>query len=236
MKQMKKGVKRKRIRIGLAAAVVIVMTVLVWQAVGGATVAGAGGGAEVKVEPAGQEVKAGDSFSVNVMVESVEDLGAGQGVLNFDSSVMQATRLEEGEWLKSRGGTTLPIEIIDNTTGRVAFAYSLTTSGIGVDGSGTLATIYFDTDASAAGVFNLNLTDVLLADGTGNTIPVAEISNGRITISTHKQAPPPPSPSTPATPGFDWTSFTAAVGVLAVLFAIRDSASAGRRRGRRKVK
>jgi len=154
----------------------------------------------VKVDPPSQTVRSGDEFSVNVTVEDVTYMAADQVTLNFDPSAMQATVIVEGDFLKS-AGTTLGagFETIDNNIGFVTFAYTLMTPGVGVNGSGTLATVNFNTDPSAAaGVYNLNLTDVLLADGDGNTMTVDAISNGTVTIST--LTPPTPTPTATSPP------------------------------------
>ena len=136
----------------------------------------------VKVEPASQTVRAGDPLSVNVTVENVTDMGMDGAALNFDPSAMQAIAIIEGDFLKS-AGATLPVTIIDNMAGTATFSYSLMTPGVGVSGNGTIATINFDTNASAESVFNLNLTKVLLANSTGGRINVAKIFNGTVNLS-----------------------------------------------------
>ena len=175
----------------------------------------AGAAVEVKVDPATQSVTPGEGFSVSVIIEGVTDMGMDQAVLNFDPGVMQATGIIEGDFLKS-GGTTVPIEIIDNTTGRVIFAYALTTGS--VSGSGTLATINFDTDPSAAaGVYNLKLTEVALANSIGEPIVVDEVSQGTVTIGGAAGPTPTPAP----VPGFSVIGVAAAIGIVAVVFAIK---------------
>ena len=135
----------------------------------------------VKVDPDSQAVKSGDAFSVNVTVENVTYMGADQAKLNFDPGAMSVTGVTEGDFLKS-AGTTFPVVTINNNNGYVVFSYALLTQGIGVTGSGTLATIYIDTNASAECTFTLNLTDVMLADGDGDGITVDEISNGTVKL------------------------------------------------------
>ena len=138
----------------------------------------------VKVNPASQTVTPGDSFNVNVRVESVTYMAADQATLNFDPGAMSVSSVTEGDFLKSAGTTIgAGMEIIDNDNGKVTFFYSLFAQYVGVDGSGTLTTIYFDTDASAEGIFDLELTDVLLGDGDGNEITADAISNETVTIS-----------------------------------------------------
>ena len=136
----------------------------------------------VKVIPETQTVSAGNPFHVNITVENVTNMGADQATLNFDSSVMSVSNVTEGAFLKSAGTTIgAGMEDTDNVNGSVTFFYALTTPGIGVTGSGTLATIYFDTNASAEGTFNLNLSGVVLANGTGGSIPV-ELFNGTVNL------------------------------------------------------
>ena len=213
--EMKKG---RRIGLTIAATTLALLFCVILSA---STV----GATTVKVDPATQDVTPGDAFSVNVSVEDVTYMGADQATLNFDQGVMSVTGVTEGDFLKTGGGTVgAGMEIIDNVTGKVTFFYSLTGGpGIGVNGSGTLATIYFDTDSAAApGVYNLDLTDVMLADGDGNEMPEREISNGTINI----KAPAPPA----AVPGLSGTGFIAAIGLLAVVLAISVSATRKRRK------
>lgn len=52
-----------------------------------------------------------------------------------------------------------------------------------MSGSGTLATLDFTTNLSAESTFALTLTNVLLSNGTGSTIPIDEVAHGTVTIS-----------------------------------------------------
>ena len=138
----------------------------------------------VRVDPASQTVSAGDSFSVNVRVEDVTYMAMADADLNFEQNAMQATDIIEGDFLKSvpGGGGTLKVEIKDNTNGIVTFGYALMKPGVGAYGSGTLATINFNTNPAVEGVFNLNLTNVVLLDGDGNEITVDEIISGKVIL------------------------------------------------------
>jgi hypothetical protein len=134
--------------------------------------------AAVKVVPASQAVHAGENFSVNITIENVTNMKTDQARLYFDSSAMNATDVIEGDFLKT-GGTTLPIEKIDNTEGFAGFAYTLL-SGTPVTGSGVLATIKFNTSEDIEGTFNLNLTNVMIKNET-TEIPV-DVYNGTISM------------------------------------------------------
>ena len=127
----------------------------------------------VKVEPTSQTVSPGQSFSVNVTVENVTDLASDGAILHFDPNAMQATNVTGGVI------DTFPIEIMDNTTGTVTFAYALSAGSF--SGNGTLATIEFTTNASAEGTFNLNLTGVELLRPDHSVIPT-DVFNGTVTL------------------------------------------------------
>ena len=213
---MRKEEKKGKRRIGLPAVVALALFVCV--TLSATTIAGA---TVVKVVPADQTVTAGQSFSVNVVVEGVTNMAMADADLNFDSGVMQVPLvggIVEGSWLKNLagGGGTVAVENIDNTNGIVTFSYSLINPGVGATGSGVLATINFDTKLAATpGKYNLNLTNVLLTDGSGEDIAVDTISNGTVTIN--------PAP----VPGLSGTGMVVAIGVLAIVLAI---SSVGRKR------
>ena len=138
----------------------------------------------VSVDPASQTVQPGDTFDVDVRVDDVTFMGADQATLNFDSSAMQVTGVTEGDFLKTAGSTMgAGMEMIDNVNGEVTFFYTLIAQGVGVDGSGILATIHFQAEPAAEGTFPLELTDVILSDGNGNQIIVDDVNNGTVTIS-----------------------------------------------------
>jgi PGF-CTERM protein len=171
--------------IGLAVALVLIGAVSAVDATA------------VKVVPASQTVHASETFSVNITIENVTNMKSDQAVLNFDSRAMNAMEIIEGDFLKS-GGTTLPVEKINNTEGTAGFAYTLW-SGTPVTGSGVLATIKFNTSGDIGGTFNLNLTEVRIKNGTAE-VPVS-VYNGSIKILAPSPTPTPtPSPSPTAPP------------------------------------
>ena len=203
----------------------------------------------VKVDPASQTLTIAGSFSVDVIVEDVTYMGADQLTLNFDPGAISVISVIEGGFLKSAGSTIgVGMEDIDNVNGHVTFFYALVTSGIGVDGSGTLATISFTADASAEGTYDLELTEIVLGEGEGNEITVDAVFNGTVTIGqptptkneTGEKSPSPtpqnktkqPSPPQETTkpfriPGFGFE----AIGGIAIATLIVIT----RRRGKRNV-
>jgi hypothetical protein len=199
---MRKEEKKGRRRIGLTAVVALALFFCLISTI---TLAGA---AVVKVSPPTQTVIAGESFSVDVRVEGVTSMGAGDADLNFDPGAMSVSSVTEGDFLKSVGTTVAIPPIIDNTAGTATFSYSLTTPCVGANGSGVLATIYFNTlPAAAPGAYKLDLEDVNLADCAGSPITVG-VTDGAVTIQ--------PFP----VPGLSGTGMIAAIGVLAIVLAI----------------
>ena len=214
--EIKKGMKKNCLTATAAALVLLFLLTLSATTAGAATT--------VKVDPATQDVTAGDPFSVNVSVENVTYMNADGATLNFDPTAMIVLPdgIVEGNFLKGcpGGGGTTSLEKVDNTNGTATFGYSLAnSSGVGVDGNGTLATINFKTNpAAAAGVYNLNLTEVQLSDGNGTQIAVDEILNGTVTINARAAAP-----------GLSGIGMMTLIGVLAVVLAVSVGATRKRR-------
>ena len=133
----------------------------------------------VSIEPINQAVPAGQSFSVNVSVDTVTNLTLHGAILHFDPSAMQATAITEG--ITSGLPHFYTFEDIDNLNGKVTFTYALNT-GSSVSGSGPLAGINFTADASANGTYNLNLTEVELWNES-TVIPLDGVNNGTVNIT-----------------------------------------------------
>ena len=140
-------------------------------------------GTTVSVDPASQTVQPGDTFDVDVRVDDVIFMGADQGTLLFDPTAMQVIDVTEGDFLKTAGSTMgAGMEAIDNDKGEVTFFYTLIAQGVGVDGSGILATIHFQAEPDVECTFPLELTDVILSDGNGNQITIDAINDGTVKI------------------------------------------------------
>ncbi len=160
---------RGRGKAGIVAIIALAFVVTLTTSI---TLAGA---TTVKVDPATQDIMAGEAFSVDVVVENVTGMAACQGVVNFDQSAMQATDIVEGAFLQSAGAT---VGVEDLTVpGKAIFSYALTTPGSSVTGSGILATINFTADPAAApGIYPLQLTNVMLLNTTTTPIRIDEPS------------------------------------------------------------
>jgi hypothetical protein len=153
--------------------------------------------AVVRLDPSSQNVNAGDSFSVNVMVDDVSNLGSYEFTLQFDPSLVSFQWVANGAFLGSSGRTVYcPNAIVDATNGTVRFACATLGTQDGVTGSGELAAVTFS--ALAGGTSDLafvNPTD--LSDPLSNDIPVAT-ADGSVNIG--GATPRPTSTPAPATP------------------------------------
>ena len=143
-------------------------------------------------------------FSVVMEIENAVDLDSGQFDLYFDSDAVSVTGVDDG----NIGGTTIPIDnwaLIDKNTIRVLFNLP----GIdGVSGSGSLATIHFETVVPGDCV--MEISDGLLVDTMAEVIPASWAGVESVVHRTATES---------ETPGF---GAIFAIGVLAAaIFAFR---------------
>lgn len=145
--------------------------------------------ATLYVDPPSTTVDIGESFSVNVSVADVTDLGGWEFKLYYRNNILTAVTAIEGPFLKQGGSTVFfTVELNNNyntTHGRIWLTCVLLEGVPGVNGSGTLATINFQ--AVGGGNTTLHLTDTVLGDSQANLIDHTT-TNG--TVEVHVPAPP----------------------------------------------
>jgi hypothetical protein len=109
-------------------------------------------------------VALGDSFTVNVTVENVENLFAWQVALYYPSSVLNGTQVDEGPFLKVGGSTNFMIVNFTDTY-NATYGYLLVgdvlLGALTVNGSGTLATVTFKAIGAGPCALNIDTTDKL---------------------------------------------------------------------------
>jgi hypothetical protein len=143
----------------------------------------------------------GENFAVNVSIAEVTDLSVWDLILCYGNNVLNCVNVTEGPFLKA-GGThdTNFVSYINNTYnathGRARAVSTITDLGPGVDGSGVLATIEFQINAS--GETTLHLTDTKLWNSslsppnsidhntTDGTVEIMFLPVGGIIISVNK--------------------------------------------------
>ena len=111
----------------------------------------------------------GDTFTLDLNVENIHNLGGWQFDIAFDHTVLEAVEVNEGNFLKTQGGATFfQRGTIQNRSGKIAGLSSARLSETGVSGTGALLSVTFT--AKSAGHTRLRLDNFQLASITGNSI------------------------------------------------------------------
>ena len=88
-------------------------------------------------------VHLGDTFTLRLSAKDVADLAGWQVDIAFDSAVLEAVEVSEGDFLKAEGVSTFFVPgTIDNTTGKIT-GLNTARLGDGISGTGTLLSITF---------------------------------------------------------------------------------------------
>lgn len=141
--------------------------------------------ATVTIYPSSQDVYANSTFTIYVDIEPATPFVGTQLDVQFDKNLIVADRVEEGglfgrdsiPHLFNKGG-------IDNSAGTVTGSYAVTLGGTSISSPGTF--ILIDCTArSKEGYSSLGLSNVILSDSQGKSIPVT-VKNGGVFI--HSEA------------------------------------------------
>ena len=182
--------------------------------------------AQTSVNVNAPETMDGD-FTVTIEIEDVTNMDSGQFDLHFDAAAVNVTGVDDG----NVGGTAIPADNWAADDGKVKVLFNL--PGLdGVSGSGSLATIHFETIVS--GDCEMELSDGLLVntiaepisaswDGVESHVGSATTTTTTPTTSGTEEIPADTSGSKESkelkTPGF---GALFAIGILATaIFAFR---------------
>lgn len=138
----------------------------------------------LKVEPAYNTVGIDESFSVEVQIENVTNLGAFQFDIVYSTDVIHADGAEMGAFLGSTGRNVIPAgPDIDNSSAEGNIRYGGVSFGTnnGPDGSGVLATFTFT--AQAAGNTQLTLQNIQVSDINAQILTVESVLAGQVVVS-----------------------------------------------------
>ncbi len=154
----------------------------------------------VRIDPPSQDQLTGATFSVDVVVEGVSDLGAYEFVLAWDPGVLSFVSVSNGPFL---GSTGRPPFCPDTTVGVNTVRFGCVTTGStppGLSGSGILSTIVFQAVASSDGLpSTLDLFNVGLSTPLGVSI-TASVLDGTVTVSDAPTPTPTPCDGVCPTP------------------------------------
>ena len=89
-------------------------------------------------------IHVGGTFTLNVRAENIFDLAGWQFDITFESAVLEAVEVHEGDFLKTNGGSTFFQEgRIDNASGKITGVKSALLADSGVSGSGAILQMKF---------------------------------------------------------------------------------------------
>ncbi len=118
------------------------------------------------------KIHVGDTFTLDLNAEDVIDLAGWQFDVAFDPTRLEAVEVNEGDFLKTDGGTTFFQEgTIDNTTGKITDLNATRFNEDGATGTGTLLSVTFL--AKAEGETQLTLNNFQLGSTAGEPIAAA---------------------------------------------------------------
>ena len=116
----------------------------------------------------------GDTFTFDVRAENVSDLAGWQFDIAFDPSRLEALDVNEGDFLKSDGGTTFfQSGRIDNAAGKITGLIAGRISEGGVSGSGSVLYVRFK--AKSEGETELALQNFLFGSASKESIPAGPL-------------------------------------------------------------
>jgi len=138
----------------------------------------------VKVEPTEKTVALGETFTVDIIIQNVTNLGAFQFDVVYTTDIVHAEASEMGIFLGSTGRTVIPVgPEIDNAspTGKLTYGGATFGASAGPNGSGVLTKLSFIAQNSGNTV--LELQNVQASDINGQPLSVQSIVSGQVTVT-----------------------------------------------------
>jgi hypothetical protein len=163
----------------LSVAVFLVLSLAILLA----GIAFAAGNAVVSVTAPAGAVNPGEQFTIDIDIVPNNAIAGMQFNLSFDPSLVSADSIVEGDLLGQGGADTYfsPGQI-DNVAGTITGVFGvIITPGQSMAAPGTLATITM-TAAAAGGACPLTLSNVVVGDMNGQSVPV-DLVDGSVSIN-----------------------------------------------------
>lgn len=172
-------------------------------------------GTTIRLEPADSVVGLNKTFTVQVMIEEVNDLGAFQFELAYNSSILEVEQAALGDFLGSTGRSVVPIgPEVDDEEGRTMFGAISFGGGPGPSGTGVLATITFLAQGKGSTVLELRKVQVL---DTAANAQLVTVEGCRVVV---RGATAPTPLATAPVPASIGSSSWVALGLLLVALAV----------------
>ncbi|UCH63243.1 MAG: hypothetical protein JSU77_01975 [Fidelibacterota bacterium] len=138
------------------------------------------------LSPRHQEIDQDSTFTVEVMLEEVENIFALKAVLEFDPTKLQVSQIEVYEdtrsLLKANGGTVIPFDRYDNSTGTATIEVATATGNPpGVSGTGAIAQLTFTAIGGGNSQIS-NTTASILRDPDNQSITINELVDAAVEV------------------------------------------------------
>ncbi|MFQ5627364.1 MAG: invasin domain 3-containing protein, partial [bacterium] len=137
----------------------------------------------LRVAPKDASISIADSYTLSIRVENAQNLGAFEFELALSSAIARIDSVRLGGFLGGTGRIAIPVgPSIDTTGSLTTLRFGGLTFGTakGPSGGGVLAKVHLT--ALAGGATNLALQEALLTDVAGQTLNIATIVSGRLTV------------------------------------------------------
>jgi len=115
----------------------------------------------------------GSNFTTNINVNNITDLAGFEFSLNYTTTVLSAKEITLGSFFPSN--SVILHEETNDTLGYVRYVVNVPFGSLGINGSGTLATINFTVESTGETILNLSFTELL--DSSANVI-AHEVNDG----------------------------------------------------------
>ena len=158
--------------------------------------------APMNMQPTSMKVQAppGSTFTFDVTVGDVTDLGGIEFAVEFDDAVLNVSDIREGPFLGSAGGDTVCFFDNYNAPDRARLG-CVVFGKYGPTGSGVIAHVDVTMKAPFVGTTPLVLADCKLSDEQGHRIPVSECTGASLQTNATPTGTPTHTPTiTPITP------------------------------------
>lgn len=124
-----------------------------------------------------------EKFKLSVCIAPTSEITGAQLNLLFDSSMLSATSVTEGNLFKQNGAYTIfSGGIIDNSAGTVKDIYGFILGTSNVSSPGTFATVNL-TAGNKTGITEFNLSNLIISDANSKSVPYT-VANASILIDT----------------------------------------------------
>jgi hypothetical protein len=152
----------------------------------------------MRIDPPQSTVMAGETFTVSVMIDEANNLGAFQFDLRYTAAIVTVEDVTVGEFLGSPGRAVIPLgPHIDNQAGRTVFAACTLGLQPGPNGTGVLATVSLTAQGEGQSPLDLQNAQVV---GTDAKPQVVTVEDGLVMVESTPTSPPDPNWTPTPTP------------------------------------